>query len=630
MLYASPEWAAWKQELLNGHHDACPPDKGYKLESLVTLQLTEEQRAQRIIPFILSTSIVDRDRDTIAVQGWDISNYKKNPTVLWAHNYREPPIGQALEVGIQTDHLYALDQFMERDLYEFADLIYRMIMQGFLRTCSVGFRPLTWAWNEERRGVDFFTQELLEHSIVPVPSNPQALVQARSAGFDLTLLREWAHKTYEDLAPEAGLWLPRSKVEQVLTLLEASVYPVPGQVEVLEAHPLQPLTLRQEDVNAIAQQFMPGLANVLRRRTGTVPALEPASGIGDAQAWVTGIMEGQRGKFAAIFAALKQPDIDPAQLTMMLQECLECLQDTVSCAADAMDGVRDVLGMLAGEGASGADGATPSDGDTGNATEPNPLLTEDGLRSRWHKGVSPSDASKETAPMDTPWSAPNLSDFANEAWSELPEDEKRHITQHYAWAQAMPPETFGGLKLPHHRPSDGYIVWRGVTNAAARLPQAQIPNSDMAAVRAHLGRHYRAFGRTPPWDANANAWTEYEQVCRRLEEYVTDRKLQQRYGELLDLLFPNDPNVPDAIAASAQDEGDHADDDLLLLDLDGDTEPVSFTEGEAVVMLTDDHAVDALDLSGLSREDLQTILRDAVQAGVQSALTPYTGRLPDA
>lgn len=131
-------------------------------------------------------------------------------------------------------------------------------------------------------------------------------------------------------------------------------------------------------------------------------------------------------------------------------------------------------------------------------------------------GVVPRDVSREKAPEDEPWEAPTLSDFTDKSWDDLSDAEKRRIAGHYAWAAAMPPERFGDLKLPHHRPSDGAVVWRGVANAAARLPQSDIPSEDVPDVQAHLGSHYRQFDRTPPWEEQKDAWREYVRISRIL------------------------------------------------------------------------------------------------------------------
>lgn len=113
---------------------------------------------------------------------------------------------------------------------------------------------------------------------------------------------------------------------------------------------------------------------------------------------------------------------------------------------------------------------------------------------------------------DSPnWEAPTLRDFTRKLgydddvrWEELPDGEQRWIARHFAWAPSPDPGdyTFSDLKLPHHSPG-GTLVWGGVRAAAARLPQTEISEADKEKVRRHLERHYREFGKTPPWSQDA-------------------------------------------------------------------------------------------------------------------------------
>lgn len=109
------------------------------------------------------------------------------------------------------------------------------------------------------------------------------------------------------------------------------------------------------------------------------------------------------------------------------------------------------------------------------------------------------------APESEPWERPNLQDFTNETFDSLPLSEKRRIAAHFAWSANNPPETFGDLKLPHHRPSKtgvGPAVWAGVRAAMAALMGARggadIPENDRRPVYDHLARHYREFDKEPP------------------------------------------------------------------------------------------------------------------------------------
>lgn len=146
-------------------------------------------------------------------------------------------------------------------------------------------------------------------------------------------------------------------------------------------------------------------------------------------------------------------------------------------------------------------------------------------------GVSPENVSMETADEDEPWEAPNLEDFTDKSWDELTDAEKRRIAGHFAWAASMPPERYGDLKLPHHRPSDGKVVWRGVANAAARLEQSNIPQTDINKVKNHLGRHYEQFDRTPPWEDKAENHKNKKEG--KLVDVKTVDELRMLYPDLI-------------------------------------------------------------------------------------------------
>ena len=182
-----------------------------------------DDEEELVLQFAISTGVEDRDRDTINSKGWQLKNYKKNPVVLWAHSYWSPPVAKARKVWVEDDKLKAIAEFANEDLYPFAYMIYRMCKEGYLNATSVGFRPLKW---EERRtdedwlGYSFLKQELLEFSIVPVPSNPEALIEAKSAGIDTAPMVDWAKQILDGEHGEAGIWVPRKQLEGIVGLLE--------------------------------------------------------------------------------------------------------------------------------------------------------------------------------------------------------------------------------------------------------------------------------------------------------------------------------------------------------------------------------------------------------------------------
>jgi HK97 family phage prohead protease len=121
--------------------------------------------------FVLSTSAIDRMNDQIFQDGWQLDNYKKNPVVLWSHDASMLPVGRASNVRVSNGKLLADMQFAPTAT---AQQVERLVEDKVLNSVSVGFRPTEYKFNQERGGVDYKKQELLEFSIVNVPANAEA------------------------------------------------------------------------------------------------------------------------------------------------------------------------------------------------------------------------------------------------------------------------------------------------------------------------------------------------------------------------------------------------------------------------------------------------------------------------
>lgn len=134
---------------------------------------------------IISTEDVDRQGESVLLSGWDLSFYKLNPVVLWAHDYSQMPIGVCTSIDIADGKLVAEGKFAPTD---FAQDVRKLYDLGMLRTTSVGFIPKEWHASE---GGVITRAELLEFSFVPVPANPYALSmnQMKELGFDVAALK---------------------------------------------------------------------------------------------------------------------------------------------------------------------------------------------------------------------------------------------------------------------------------------------------------------------------------------------------------------------------------------------------------------------------------------------------------
>lgn len=132
---------------------------------------------------VISTADQDRQGEIIDQNGWDFTNYKLNPVVLWAHNYCDLPIGVTDELFINSEgQTVAKGRFAPEDANPFAQQVRRLYDAKIVKTASVGFIA------REMDGNMITKAELLEFSFVPVPANPMALSLAKELNLDATEL----------------------------------------------------------------------------------------------------------------------------------------------------------------------------------------------------------------------------------------------------------------------------------------------------------------------------------------------------------------------------------------------------------------------------------------------------------
>lgn len=176
--------------------------------------------ADRILRFVTSTENIDRDGDILEINGWDLENYKRSPVILFGHDYQSLPVGKCISIykDIENRRLVQDVMFPVKEDYEFADTVYRLARAGYLSSTSVGFigSEAEPRLNEkgEYVGKRYKRMELLETSIVPVPSNPFAtmMTEARSKGIindeelkELTRKAVVPYKSYPT-EPESATW----------------------------------------------------------------------------------------------------------------------------------------------------------------------------------------------------------------------------------------------------------------------------------------------------------------------------------------------------------------------------------------------------------------------------------------
>jgi HK97 family phage prohead protease len=206
----------WRSNIAKGSDDEIPTIYKASANSIVISEATEKGR---VIESIITGPEKDRYGDTVDPDGWDFKNYQRNPVVLWAHNNLSPPIGKSLEIKRRGKQWVSKDEFAQQHQNPLSETIFQLVKGGFVNATSVGFLPTDYDFDEDEWTFEFKKQELLEHSFVPVPAYPKALVTARSKGIDLEPLRDFCERYLDEHHQNKGLYVPVTKLLAVTNSL---------------------------------------------------------------------------------------------------------------------------------------------------------------------------------------------------------------------------------------------------------------------------------------------------------------------------------------------------------------------------------------------------------------------------
>ncbi len=169
------------------------------------MEIKEGERA--IIKYV-STATVDRDGEILMPDGADLKDFRKNPVVLFGHNYLSLPVGKDQWIKVDGRGIKAKTLYASVEANPLAEQVYQLQKEKILNTSSVGFIPV----KVSERGTDDYEKAikkietvygisekksrnasriyekwiLLEHSDVPVPSNPDALNIAIGKGVNIS------------------------------------------------------------------------------------------------------------------------------------------------------------------------------------------------------------------------------------------------------------------------------------------------------------------------------------------------------------------------------------------------------------------------------------------------------------
>ena len=167
----------------------------------------------------ITTNVRDREDEVVDPKGIDFISYLKNPIILWGHDYDQPAIGRSLWIKTLSENRKPVGHISKGIVAEGvtkAEEIFKLMQQRILGTVSIGFIPVKshepteddLKANSSYAGVRRIHDEIvmLEYSIVNVPANPDATIDAVSKGI-LTISAP--------LQQDLGLYVPPNAIDFV-------------------------------------------------------------------------------------------------------------------------------------------------------------------------------------------------------------------------------------------------------------------------------------------------------------------------------------------------------------------------------------------------------------------------------
>jgi HK97 family phage prohead protease len=219
-------------------------------------------QAQRSVDVIASTASLDAHGD-IVEQDFDLKRFEKNPVVLWNHNAFGMfdgstakdflPIGRAESVSIKGGQLEARLVFASAEANPLAEQVFRLMQEKILRAVSIGFRPGD-SVSETVDGKKRFRlkgNELFEISVVPIPSNPDAV--AKSIAWERENLGRAAASKTADSGKDSNMTEQEKALQDALTakgVADAKAQEAGARADKLEAE------LKQLKADIIAEKTL--------------------------------------------------------------------------------------------------------------------------------------------------------------------------------------------------------------------------------------------------------------------------------------------------------------------------------------------------------------------------------------
>lgn len=278
--------------------------------------------------FVASTPGVKSDGLAIDQDRWDLSRYDRNPVFLFGHDYQSLPVGRA-EAWVEAGRLRAkVTKWATTDFARDVEQAYR---DGILNAVSVGWEDVDEDGRPIRRGQTPARHVLLDISAVPVPGDPDALMEGRRRAFAAIgqeLLRMVVEDTADDVTDETtDADESEAEMDEEPTGghgEDAWAETAAAMVDVFDRESDEPDDARQKRYRALLPKY---------RRQGVEPpefvAADELRALGDAE-WAGLFLAGELD--AASFTGARVGAVLNARNKTMLREAVERIESVLKSA----------------------------------------------------------------------------------------------------------------------------------------------------------------------------------------------------------------------------------------------------------------------------------------------------------
>lgn len=222
------------------------------------VEVDEDERA---VAGVICSLALDRDGEVVMPDGVDMTEFEKNPVVMFNHSYFNGPVGKCVGCTRDRKKIVAKTVFAKRpeghpaNLEWFPDTLLSLYKQGIMKGFSIGFKVVEGRaandadvakWGPGCRRV-FSKIKVFEYSCVPIPANQDALAKAVHKGqlsadlckklFDVEVKAEEPAPTppAKPEEPPAAPPPPARKTVHIIDVIPAAKTPGPGKTVVEDA-----------------------------------------------------------------------------------------------------------------------------------------------------------------------------------------------------------------------------------------------------------------------------------------------------------------------------------------------------------------------------------------------------------